>query len=612
MSELDTIYDVVIVGAGQAGAIVAREMAEAGKSVLILEAGDNKGRTWEGYQSYMDQFRTAEAKVPNAPYPDWFFAPSPTVLNLEPVTGPPPTDTSDYYIQMGPQPFSSDYNRNEGGTMLHWMGTCLRMLPHDFEVYSRYGVGRDWPIKYEELRPYYQKAEFEIGVSADVEDQSYLGIEFAKDYVYPMHKIPASYWDKTLKEGTNGMKVEIDNNEYDVVVTSTPAGRNGMPNTDYENKWAKPFNKVGKGYVPVGAVGNQDMGQRCEGNTNCTPICPVQAKYNAIKTLAYALTFEKVEIRNYAVVQELEIDPVNARISGVKYTEFTQAGQGPRVERLARGRLVVMCAHAAENAKILLQSNAANSSDQVGRNLMDHPVLLTWGLMPQKVGSYRGPISTSGIESLRDGEFRRRRSAFRVEIGNEGWNWPTGAPYSTVSNAVDTSNMFGAQLRKHINGLAPRQFRFGALIEQLPSPSNRVTIDTAYRDAVGNYKPVIHYTVNDYERAGFEAFKRISDQIFARLGAEDFSQYNPSDPGYVQYNGMGYSFQGAGHLAGTHLMGDDPKTSVVDKWQRSWDHSNLYLVGCGSMPTVATSNPTLTLSALAFMSCEEMLRDLNK
>ena len=172
--------------------------------------------------------------------------------------------------------------------------------------------------------------------------------------------------------------------------------------------------------------------------------------------------------------------------------------------------------------------------------------------------------------------------------------------------------MFGWQLRRHINGLAPRQFRFGALIEQLPNPANRVTIDTAYRDAVGNYKPVIHYTVNDYERAGFEAFKRISDQIFARVGAEDFSHYNPTDPGYVTYNGVGYSFQGAGHLAGTHLMGDNPKTSVVDKWQRSWDHPNLYLVGCGSMPTVATSNPTLTLSALAFMSTEEMLRDLNK
>ena len=124
-----------------------------------------------------------------------------------------------------------------------------------------------------------------------------------------------------------------------------------------------------------------------------------------------------------------------------------------RVAYAAVGTLVVMAAHAIETPRILLSSatsalpnGVANRSRLVGCNLMDHPVQLSWALMKDPVYPFRGPLSTSGIESLRDGAFRTQRAPFRMEMGNEGWNWPNNDPYTTVNDAV-TGNGAGGDLR---------------------------------------------------------------------------------------------------------------------------------------------------------------------
>lgn len=109
-----------------------------------------------------------------------------------------------------------------------------------------------------------------------------------------------------------------------------------------------------------------------------------------------------------------------------------------------------------------------------------------------------------------------------------------------------------------------------------------------------------------------KAAKDVSDQIFAHSGVTDYTQYSQqNDPGYVEYEGQGYTFRGAGHIVGTHRMGSQPEDSVVDKDMRTWDHNNLFLVGCGNMPTLGTSNPTLTMSALTFKATEAILKQLN-
>ena len=273
----EILYDAVIIGSGVAGSIVAKELSEQGYRVLILEAGSDKDMTVAGFNKYVEHFHSAVEKDNNAPFPRNPNAPSPRSPDtLKLLPGQP--STSGYFVQRGPLALDSSYARVAGGTTMHFQATTLRMLPEDFKLRSQYGQGLDWPISYDDLMPYYSQAEFELGVSADVEDQAYQGIHFEPGYVYPMKKIPISYLDKVVAKGIDGLKVELDGQNLTFKVRSIPQGRNGIPNAEYDN---------GKGYVPVGAVSahQAEMGERCQGNANCTPICPVQAKYDGRKTL---------------------------------------------------------------------------------------------------------------------------------------------------------------------------------------------------------------------------------------------------------------------------------------------------------------------------------------
>ena len=626
-------YDVIIVGGGFAGAAVAKTLAETGgKRILVLEAGRGTGMSAGKYASHVEAFQASLINTPNTPYPNNPNAPQADVLDIrqilgQPAPGQPPrsvTDTNGYLVQTGPLPFQSDYTRALGGTSLHWLGTCLRMLPSDFELRSRYGQGVDWPMSYEDLRPYYERAETSIiGVAGSVIDQHYPGIEdgtYFGRYDYPMHPIPASYLDQVLARKLDGRPITVRGHDYEVRMTNTPAGRNSVPRD---------------GYTPVGAPGNPQLGERCEGNTNCIPICPVQAKYSALKTWYELMrrhpgdqpptpTRSSVTILAQAVVLKVELDE-HGRVSGITYQAYDDEDVAPAASpATVRGKVYVLAANAIENATLLLASGAANSSGMVGRNLMDHPLILTWGLMGEPVWGFRGPLSTSGLEMFRDGPFREHTSAFRIEIGNEGWNFAANAPTSTVNTLVERG-MFGAGFRRKISEVIPRQFRLALEMEQIPEASNYVTIDRAYRDQIGGFRPVIRYDLPDYVRAGFAMAKEASDAMYALLGVpplgpgddpgefpypRDYTTYNPSDPGFVTYAGSGYTFQGAGHLAGTHRMGSSPRSSVVDERQRTWDHDNLYLVGCGNMPTIGTSNPSLTMTALAIMAGENIAADL--
>jgi choline dehydrogenase-like flavoprotein len=597
----DRRYDVVIVGAGIAGAILAKELGQAGRRVLILEAGTGQALDFDGYRGNLETYYKAVAKATNAPYPANANAPQPDVLDI--ISTDPVADSRGYLVQQGPLPYKSDYPRTAGGTTLHWLGTCLRMLPEDFRLHSLYGVGLDWPIGYPELKPYYARAEREIGVSAEAEDQrelqALLGIQdwFDPDYVYPMHRIPQSYSDRLFADGLAGMSIDYDGRPYPVRVTSTPQGRNGMPNARYPG-----------GFTPVGAVGNPEIGQRCQGNSSCVPICPVQAKYNAVKTLDAAVATGNVDIVTQAVASELKMDGAG-RITGIVYKTYRDAGSPAYDVHSAHGTIFALGAHVAENVKLLLASGIGG--DAAGRYLMDHPVLLTWGLADRPLGTFRGPGSSSGIESLRGGAFRERRAAFRVEIDNWGWNWAAGAPASTVEDMVFQKDaLFGTRLRRSLFDHVQRQVRFGFLMEVPAEAGNRITIAPAYKDRLDNFRPIVSFDLPDYTRAGIAEARRTSKRLFEALNIVDHTLYSATDPGHFTYGDEGYTWQGAGHYIGGHVMGSRREESVVDADQRVWGHDNLWLVGCGNMPSEGTSNPTLTMAALTFMAAGKIARAL--
>jgi choline dehydrogenase-like flavoprotein len=193
---------------------------------------------------------------------------------------------------------------------------------------------------------------------------------------------------------------------------------------------------------------------------------------------------------------------------------------------------------------------------------------------------------------LRGGPFRSRQAAFSVDIHNDGWGWAVGSPYSDLIEMVDAQNRFGADLRQALIDRVSRQLQLAFMIEVLPEESNRVSVDPAYTDRLGNMRPVVSYNIPDYTMRGAAYARQFAKLVFQRLGAADYTAYDPADYGFVSYEGEGYVIRGGNHLAGTHVMGSGRNSSVVDPDQRSWDHDNLYLVGGGSMPTIGTANTT--------------------
>ena len=591
-------FDAVIVGGGIVGAIVARILSEAGKRVLILEAGIEGAMKPATYESYLQTLYTEGGVrgLPNGPYPYNAAAPSP---------GMPfdPTHTG-YYDQQTSSWFLSDYLRMLGGTTLHWQGTSLRMVPNDFRMQSVYGQGIDWPITYDDLEPAYRRAEQEIGVSADVEDQRIFGVWFPEGYVYPMHRMPQSCVDQFFMGALAGKSVQLAGGTYPLGVISIPQGRNASPNAAYDG---------GRGYEPAPAVGDRDMGQRCQGNSVCMPICPVQAKYTALKTLDTMARSRRVEIRTQCVVSRLHTDPASGRIAAVEYQQYAAPGSPAHQVRTVHGTLVVLAANAVENSTLLLASRVANSSKQVGRNLMDHPYLYVWGTAPRPVWPFRGPDTTSGMETLRDGAFRKVHASFRASLSNWGWS---GAPGSQVASLL-LKQVYGKAFRQALAQQLAHMVKMGFMFEQLPSPDNRVSINDQVRDAMGNHRPVMSYSYADYTLTAIDAAVNVVwKAICGYAGITDATSYPPQQAGMgfnrVQVGpkgAQGINVMGSGHIVGTHRMGASRRDSVTDRNLRAWDHDNLYIVGAGSQVTVGTANPTLTTAALAVRAATAMLGD---
>ncbi|MGE0279886.1 MAG: GMC family oxidoreductase [Rhizobiaceae bacterium] len=517
--------DIIFVGSGIAAALAGATIAKAGFSVLFLEAGPRVDRG-----TAVTRFQFSSSKGQNSPYPDQPYAPQPEE-----------SDFSAYYVEAGPQTFRGQQARIVGGTTWHWGGLAARFRPNDFKMRTKFGVGVDWPISYEDVEPWYQMAEEEIGVAGD--DDADFGAPRSKPF--PMPPIPMTYADK---------QVGIAARTLGYSVLPFPQARNSV--------W-------------------RDGRPQCCGNASCVPICPIQAKYDATHHLGIAER-AGAHVEPQAVVHQLVVGP-DKSITEVRYRRPDKS------EGVATGKIVVIAAHTVETPKLLLMSagdnaptGVANSSDQVGRNLLSQIDVGIQGLTKDPVFTYRGPVSTGGIAELRDGDFRNEHAAIGISPSNEGWTRAVG-PFQAATTFIK-QGLRGDALKAAVRSHVARELIIGSSAEMLPDADNRVTLSDEL-DGIGIPRPKIAFKSDDYTARGLAVARDVQNRLMAALGATQLKQLGPIADSAI--------------MGGTTRMGDDPKTSVVDRDLRSHDHPNLYIVGSATFPTITANAPTLTIAAMS-------------
>ncbi|WP_366556708.1 GMC family oxidoreductase [Aquibaculum sediminis] len=459
--------DVVIIGAGMAGAHLAYSLVQQGVDVLMLEAGPRRPRS-----AHVKHFYENPVKGPQAAYPSAPSAPHPEDGGYD-----------DFYVQKGSISFIGAYLRLFGGTTWHWTGFADRLRPNDFRMRSRFGVADDWPLGYEDLLPYYVQAERRWGVAGDPDHVW----GAPREEPYPLPPVPMSYMDQQVIKALDQLGLH-----------------------------AGPFSHA-RNSVEF------DGRPPCCGNNTCVPICPIGAKYDA------SMHAEKAEalgarVECDALVTFMELDEAQ-QVRRVKVRR--PDGENFWVE----GRIFALCGHAIENPRLLLNSaqeaapqGVANSSGVVGRYLLTQANQDTWGLTKEPVFPYRGPQQTAGLIELRDGDFRGEKAAIGTSFMNSGWSGNSDA--TELAKKLIGEGKRGPELARAVAEQVSRHLRLNSSAEILPDPDNRVEL-AEERDSAGVPKPQVTVHMDDYTRRGLEEAEELNRRIFEALGATEVQSNEP-------------------------------------------------------------------------------------
>ena len=537
--------DVVVVGTGVVGCLIAEQLLDAGLSVLMLEAGPRVER-WQIVENYRNLAPTSRLHF-NAPYP-----PKPWAPHVESAT----VEQANEYLQLeGPngRAYQQGYVRYAGGATWHWAGICWRLTPDDMRLKSKYGVGRDWAFGYDTLEPFYTRAEYALGVSGPDD--------------------PALHWPPQR---------------------SKPYPMGGFPFGPGEQKFTDAAASIGLRNHPSAQARNSavsyDGRPPCCGNNNCIPVCPVAAKYDAATALP-RIESKGGKILANAVVYRIETGAKNT-IQAVHYFDPDK-----RTHRVA-GKLFVIACNGIETPKILLMSvdaqnphGVANSSGQVGRNMMDQPKLVVALTLADPAWTGVGPVQGSSIIETSQGDFRGRHGGALFRFNNM-------ARSRIGAMAALKKGLVGKELDREMRRLAACTTEIAIEHELLPDPDNRLTL-SAKKDWLGLPKPNIYYDVGDYVRRCAEEYSvPIAKRLAKAMGAIETS--------------ITTEFVQSDHIMGGTIMGRNTGDSVVDIDCRAHDHDNLFLPGGGAMTTGGCGNSTLTMSALALKAADAIVVQLKK
>jgi len=554
------IYDAVIVGSGAAGGMAAYMLAGSGLDVLVLEAGprfdlykDFKTHAWPYEEKYRGRISPRDAHNYKYGFADGYTTHIYARLDENPYSTPEG------------RPFDWVRARAVGGRTLVWGRVSLRLSDFDFKAKSHDGYGEDWPISYADIAPYYDRVERMIGVSGTRE-----GLPQLPDGVF-QKPVPLLCGERILKKG-------VEKTGRRLIPTRCGVTMERLPH----NKYRAPCHWCG----------------------TCGRGCDVGAMFNShVALLAPALETGKLTIRPDSVVREVLVDNNTGKARGVSFVD-----RKTKKDYEVYGKVVVLGASTLESTRIMLNSKSrlypngiANSSGVLGHYLHDHIWGVSFtGFAPQLKG--REIVNEDGRpQGTYIPRFRNLDNASRQQKYIRGFGYQCGSGSGIFPGHARNTLGFGSEFKREVRALHPAFVRMSGFGEVLPRFENYVEIDPNLKDAWGIPCLRINIVYGDNEAEMVKDIIACAQEMFEAAKIEMVSMHTEPYP-------PGHSI----HEVGTARMGDDPKSSVLNKWCQAHDIKNLFVMDGSCFVSDGCQNPTLTILALAMRSSEYLIEQFKR
>lgn len=550
-------YDAIVIGSGISGGWAAMELCKKGLKTLLLDRGRDVKHLHDYPTANLNPwdfklgFNNSLADYQEDPIQSTAYSPADKHFYVR--------DSDHPYIQE--KPFNWYRGYHVGGRSLTWGRQCYRLSDLDFSANAKEGIGVDWPIRYQDIAPWYSYVESFIGVSGRKEN------------------LPQ------LPDGVFLTAMELNCIEKHLADSLKNSGANKM--------------------LTIARVANLTRGWDdrgpCQNRNLCTRGCPFGGYFSSnSSTIPAAMKTGNLTLRPFSIVTEILYDNDKQKAKGVRVID-TLSNEVYEFY----SKIIFVNASTIATAGILLNSTSSrfpngfgNDSEQVGHNLMDH----------------HSSAGASGVhEQFADRYYKGRRPCgfliprFRNLDNHEKLDFKRGYNIQGRGERQDWKERsqditgFGKAFKNHFTTPGPWTIWMAGWGECLPYYENKITLDQSVTDRWGQPLVKIDFEFKENEHKMMSDIKSCSAQILEDAGFKNINPFNYNKPGGSTI-----------HEMGTARMGNDPKTSVLNKFNQLHDVKNVFITDGSCMTSSASQNPSLTYMALTARACDFAYTQLKK
>ncbi len=565
IKESSKIYDAVIVGSGAGGGMATKILSEAGLNIAVVEAGPHFDPANPDQQTQMKWPWESPRRGANT---QRTFGDFDALYGGWDIPGEP-------YTRKDGTKFDWFRARMLGGRTNHWGRISLRFSERDFKHKDVDGLGDNWPIGYEDVKPYYDKVDKLIGLFGSKEN---------------------------LPNEPDGFFLPPPKPRLHELFYIKGARKSNIP--VIPSRMSMLTKKI-----------NPERGV-CFYCGQCNRSCSVYADFSAGSCLIFPAQKNggQIDLFNNAMVREV-LTNAEGKATGVSYIN-----KADRKEYTLRAKVVVLAASACSSARILLNSKSpqhpnglGNSGDTVGRYLHDSTGSSRAAFVPDLVN--RKQYNEDGVGGMHvytpwwlDNKKLDFPRGYHIEV----WGGMGMPNYGFGFNANEYNKFFGLKVGGYGNSLRSDVKKyygsvvgFGGRGESIAQRDNYCEIDPSVVDEFGIPVLRFHYKWTDFERKQARHMHQTFEELIHNMGGEALSEAPGAD--------REYGLEAPGriiHEVGTTRMGTDPKTSVVNEFQQLHDANNVFVVDAGPFVSQADKNPTWTILALSWRTCDYIVEQL--